>query len=272
MPTKPQASILWGLQTVAAVAFALMISSCQSNDDQSNGNQSEATEAKMVKAPTIKVNGEMLPVVLIGDDTELLSIANLPPVGEWAFLVVRNVEGREFRAGKPTLLTGIRTMKFVRTPDGNTEFRVMEKKDEGEFIRSRMSMVEAVEIHKHGYTPPREKPPSLVLTKKGESTRVDELVLGTIKKTGEPGAKKEQETWLLRDLVGITKVHADLSILLRSSTGEEIVLSTLDLSDSDKQHFIKKNRRGQFHYRVWTTGDAPAQSSELRILTSIEFR
>ncbi len=279
---------------ILGIASALLLfAACQSkNPEQGNGGEASAPAtqetpeqaespaeekpANATEAPNFKVNGEKLPQIELGDDTTLLNLKSLPPIDEWKLLVVRNVEGREFRATKPSVLTGEMTMKVVRLADKTYEFRVMQKSGASENIRHRMPRVKVIEIHKQGYTPPkrgkRGKATALPITLKGKPGTLDVAALALISKTPEPGGNKNRDTWQLLDLLGTKSLAPEESVRLRAGDGEELVLKASDFADQSKMHIVKKSRRGEFHYREWSLGDSPTKSGGLRGLQSLELR
>jgi hypothetical protein len=224
--------------------------------------------------PHFKVDGVKLKDIAVSDDTALLSIAALPPIDEWKILIVHNTEGREFRATKPGLLTGQRTMKIVKRPDQSYEFLVMQLEGRGESVRHRMPKVKVVEIQTHAYVPPPAPQRAAVLKLKigGETRELSPEQLKAIPLTPEPGSEKDRESWLLLDVLGKSALAADHSVVLRAGENKELVLTGAQLADKTKWHMIKKNRRGQFHYREWTLTEPPERSAELRSLVEVELR
>jgi hypothetical protein len=221
-----------------------------------------------------KIDGKKLLPIKLSEETVVLSLKSLPPIEEWKMMIVRNIEGREFRATRPALLTGDRTMKIVKLEDQSYEFRVMERSDKEETIRHRMSKVKVVEIQTHSYTPPRatKVSPVIRVTGKGKTRALDKAALDAIARTPEPGSEKNRDTWLLLDLVGEKSLAPSRSIVLRKSGEGELVLTGEMVADKNAMHIVKRNRRGQFNYRGWTLGEAPAKTSELRGIIEIEVR
>ena len=234
----------------------------------------EATHTNETPTVKFKVDGVKLPTIELPGETLVLSLSALPPIEEWKMMIVKNIDGREFRAVKPKLLTGKRTMKIVKLTDQSYEFRVMELVGDEETIRHRMPKVKVLEIQTLSYTPP---PPDMAnraigIKSKGKTRAMDKDTLDTIPKTPEPGAEKNRDTWLLLDLLGKKSLADAESIVLRKKSGVELVLTSKDLADRKAMHFIKRNRRGQFHYRGWTLGEQPIKTSELRGIVGIELR
>lgn len=233
----------------------------------------ESAQTADAHTVNFKVDGVKLPTIALPGDTVVLSLSALPPIEEWKMLIVRNIDGREFRAVKPELLTGKRTMKIVKLTDQSYEFRVMELVGNEETIRHRMPKVKVVEIQTLSYTPPPNRSKRAIeITSGGKTRALDQATLDTIPKTSEPGSEKNRDTWLLLDLLGKKSLPDSESIVLRKSSGAELVLTSKDVADSKAMHLIKRNRRGQFHYRGWTLGDEPAKTSELRGIAVIELR
>ncbi len=233
-----------------------------------------ASAARTADVVNFKVDGKNLPAIELGGETIVLSLKVLPPIAEWKILIVRNIEDREFRAIRPALLTGERTMKIIRHADQSYEFRVMQGAGEAEIVRHALSNIKVLEIQTLSYTPPRRGmgKRALKITRKGATRSLTSAELETIRRTPEPGSEKNRDTWLLLDLLGVKSLAKGQSIILKKAAGRELVLTSNDLADSKMMHMIKRNRRGQFHYREWTLGDVPAKTSELRGIVEIELR
>ena len=230
---------------------------------------SDAAPPKAAPVPHFKIDGNKLAGVSLADDVELLSLAALPPIADWKTIIVRSDDGREFRGAKPQLLTGQRTMKLVKQAGGDYEFRVMEPGDAGEVIRHKMTRVDLVHVHTQSYTPPPPPQPksSLLIKQAGKQKELTPEIFKTRTKTPEPGEAEPRDTWNLLDLVG----GSPSEVLLRSVSGEELRLSGDELADKNQLHLIKRNRRGEFHYRGWTLGPTPVRKSELRSIIEMEL-
>jgi hypothetical protein len=273
-------------------AFLLLVPlcwACQSADKPASksGEQAEA-EAPVEQGPVpqsvvnFKIDGKKLPPIDLAEETELLSIKELPPLDQWKRLVVSNEDGLDFRASQPAQLTGARTMKLVRLADGSYDFLVTQRNEAGvETIRNKRSKVKVVEILSPSYQPPppNQGPPKITIKVGARERVLEKLDLDKIERRAEPGGDSAgdstpRDTWLLLDLLGIkaSELQPGQSVRMLSRNTKELVLQRDDLLDSARMHIIKLNRRGKFHYRGWTLGDAPARSSELRNLVEIELK
>jgi hypothetical protein len=263
------------------LGVALALGGCQSPEPTKSKEpgppapEAAPEAAHSAETPTVnfKVDGVKLPTIALPGETVVLSLSALPPIEKWKMLIVKNIEGREFRAVKPKLLTGKRTMKIVKLTDQSYEFRVMELVGDEETTRHRMPKVKVVEIQTLSYTPPPDMANRAVAIRSNGKTRdLDKATLEAIPKTPEPGSEKNRDTWLLLDLLGKKSLADSESIVLRKRSGVELVLTSKELADRKAMHIIKRNRRGQFHYRGWTLGEQPVKTSELRGVVGIELR
>jgi hypothetical protein len=248
--------------------------SAKAKPNPETSNLASAALAAKIPAVNFNVDGKKLPAIELSDVTVVLSLKALPPIEEWKMLIVRNMDEREFRAVRPALLTGESTMKIVKQVDQSYEFRVMQGEGAAEIIRHSLPNIKVLEIQTLSYTPPgrgRGKR-AIKITRKGETRSLNSAELETIQRTREPGSEKNRDTWLLLDVLGVKSLAKEQSIILKKSAGRELVLTSKDLADSKMMHMIKRNRRGQFQYRGWTLGDAPAKTSELRGIKEIELR
>jgi hypothetical protein len=272
---------------LARVALALaLVGACQSKESKGRSEPppaeppsampAEATPAEGLVRPRVnfKIDGKKNETVQLGEETILLSLPFLPAIEEWKLLIVRNIDDREFRATKPSMLTGQRTMKIIKGEDESFEFVVMQLEGHGETIRHRMPKVKVVEIHTHDYSPPppSARSKSIAIKIAGETRILDRSALEAIQRTPEPGSKKKRDTWLILDFLGKKSLTSEESIILRAPDDEEQVLTSSDLADDKAQHMIKRNRRGQFHYRSWRLTEPPNRATELRSIFEIEVR
>lgn len=224
--------------------------------------------------PKFKVDGKKLQPGELAEETTLLSLKVLPPIEQWKLLIVHSIDSREFRATKPSLLTGERTMKLVKRADQSYEFVVMEHAESKDTIRHRMPRVKIVEIQTHGYTPPAPKrgPAIITIQIAGKASELGAQQLDPIKRTPQPGSEGGGDTWLLLDLLGTPSLAKGQSIVLHPSSGDGLTLSAEQVSDSKVMHLIKRNRRGKFHYRQFSLDDPPQKTAELRSLKLVELR
>ncbi len=257
---------------LAALALCSSGGACKSSHKKSEQVASAEATAPTVAAalgqPIFEVDGVELAVQALSEDVELLSIKALPPIDDWATIIARSKDGREFQGGKPKLLTGTRTMKLVKLPEGY-EFRVMDVKDTGPYVRHKMNAVARVIIYTNSYHPPEPPAPSLRMRNAaGESMLSDKLE--SIARTPEPGEEKARDTWLLGDLLKSGGGELTGGVRLENAAGDELPMSQAELVDPGWSHIIKRNRRGEFNYRGWKLGDKAAKERELRGVVLIE--
>lgn len=235
-------------------------------------SSAEASEQAPRAQPIFEVDGKAIDVAPIGDEVALLSLTALPPIDDWASVIARSVDGREFQGSSPMLLTGTRTMNLVKL-DAGYEFRVMDTNDVGPYVRHKMTRVERVLIFTKDYKAPELAAPSLQLVDRKGTELVLSDQLATVTRTPEPGEKKARDTWKLSDLIVELANDTEMqSLVLSNPGGETLELSANDLQAETLLHIIKRNRRGEFNYRAWTLGETPSKSTELRGLSTIELR
>ncbi len=222
-----------------------------------------------------KVDDKHLEVTEPGPDFDLLDLAELPPIGEWKTIIVRSVDGRDFRGIKPALLTGVRTMRVVTLEDGTREFRVIEPSEDepsGTRIRHKMTDAKSVLVYSKDYVaPPEPKVPSEIAFRCGGKDSVLKAdAIGGLAMTDEPGKVKAKATWALADVIKAAGCSPKRGLKLTTRKGETADVTSEQLADANRLHTIKKNRRGRFNYRQWTLGETPERSLNHRDVVRVE--
>jgi hypothetical protein len=281
----PTLRVLLTRRALLAAALVIAVGACKDTDSakpqiiSAPANKPGAiapAQRASVALPVFEINGKPIVVDSLSDDLELLSLKALPPIEDWQTLIVHGKDNGVFRGPHPMALVTKRTMKLVKQADGLYQFHIVESfHADGPRTRHRLDNVERVAVHTKGYEPPAvpTPPPSTAfLSVAGTQVELTEAMLANIKQTAEPGQEKPRDTWTLLDVLGKASLEKGQRVVLVSADDDEISVSAEQLQDATHCHLIKRNRRGELHYRDWTLGTSPTKTEELRNLVGIELR
>ena len=262
------------LTTVWVLGCLLITGGCKDKVESSAQHEDVAGQP-MTSTPLFTVDGKDIAATVVGDDLELLTVSGLPPIADWQTLIVEGRGGHIFRGPHPMALTTKRSMKLVKQADGFYQFHVVELfHDDGPRVRHLVDKVERITIHTLGYKPPAvpvPPPPPLVLTIAGVKTELTESMLQEVKQTPQPLEKNARDTWTLLDLLGLDTLPSGQGVILRSESDAEVELSAAQINNPAYANLIKRNKAGVFHYRLWTLGESPERTDELRNVIEIEL-
>jgi len=136
-----------------------------------------------------------------------------------------------------------------------------------------MTNAKAILIYTKGYTPPPAPKPisELLVVATDSQVKLDRATLDAHPRDPEPGEREARDTWTLQSIVETAHKAPGTSLRLTDGQGKTLDLTPEQLAAPGSKHILKRNRRGLFNYRRWSTAKPAKRVGELRGVVSIEL-